>query len=81
MFLGWNVLQHETDTPICQCSGKLIQRNITDDLISTDYNVNVSTEYTTPPIGNLKQMTWRSNNIDQQAWDSRPVYVTQDAAS
>jgi hypothetical protein len=54
---------------------------ITDDLISTDYNVNVSTEYTTPPIGNLKQMTWRSNNIDQQAWDSRPVYVTQDAAS
>ncbi len=23
-----------------------------------------------PPIGNLKQMTWINDNIDQQAWDS-----------
>ncbi len=34
-----------------------------------------------PPIGNLKQMMWINDNIDQQAWDSHPVYVTQEAAS
>jgi hypothetical protein len=34
-----------------------------------------------PPIGNLKQMIWTNDNIDRQAWDSRPVYVTQEAAS
>ena len=80
LFLGGNVLQ-EIDTPIRQCSGKLIKHNITDDLISTDYNVNVSTEFTSPSNGNLKKMTWRNDNIDQQAWDSHPVYVTQEAAS
>ena len=46
---------------------------ITDDLISTDYNVNVSTKYTTPPIDNFKQIDEdkRQHQPTSMGWLSR----------